>query len=65
MGSWMKFTPLVYKLECMVYVTVSLCIHNRTKFQQGSLPETHEDGAMKSCSVRESKIIAHAVSSTL
>ena len=47
-----EFTPLVYKLECMVYVyTIG---QNFSK----ALREIHGDGAMKSCSVRENKIIA-------
>ena len=37
----MKFTPLVYKLECMVYVyTIG------QNFSE-VLPEIHGDGAMK------------------
>ena len=52
MGSWMKFTPLVYKLECMVYVYTTG--QNLGKV----LPKTHGDGAMKSCSVSENKITA-------
>ena len=51
MGSWMKFTPLVYKVECMVYVYTTG--QNFSKV----LPETHGDGAMKSCSVRRVKLL--------
>ena len=40
-GSWMKFSPLVYKLECMV------CVYTTGQNFTEVLPGTHGDGAMK------------------
>ena len=48
----MKFTPLVFKLGCMVYVQTTG--QNFTEVLTGA----YGDGAMKCCPVRENKIIA-------